>query len=1071
MVTQEEEFPMDMDDEEDFDNETPQQSDTYYDSLDSLVVAIADYAEAYNLNPIKLRQKLFEETLRTLSEQHGVPFDNLILSFEPSDAGYKALLVNLYPALQNVIDSASNAQNKSKLIELLNEALNILNDEEVPEPVAPVKAEPEKKVNEKLRYIKQLMDKGFKPITNNTDVVGKTGMHDTLVGLMKSFYTPSPVLDYKDKVYMVNQTLLESYKVNPKNVDIWQPETYMLDEDLMFRIFNKEDDISFTILIKLPVAVTNFSFKGSRESELEALPLLFSNMNSSYGQVFTSSLLKSPRVCNLGTTRQISCGYDCIEIKLSKDLLAFKNSNWSLRDYIAANKGKQTQFSSFDNLSLGEKIVVGVMPGDLKAERFDSSGKYNVSAIVGGGAGSGKTAMYDSLLVQMLALEGDFGNGATILMDAKQEWIPVWKPLFKQLGIPFYGFDGGVLEPSEVKWRVDKKGSQVVEQIPTTVQSYVGGILFTRVIYETIQVILSATGCSDIEEFNKGNFNYKGITRIPRTGILVDELNTLYANLNNDKVFPKELYKGLILARLTRTSGFLWFLGGQDPSRTVIQSDERSNYGYNIMGKMGSDRYEYFNVVQNKAVVDYEEKNRTQDNPNPILTQGMFYAGPQGKTDLVKCLFLPKNERLDALQDLQSTFDGMHELDKIVKLALKDGLFDKLQVTIKTPNNIIYAALKHLGVLSQQEFDYYSDRVLNGVSDEHEDSLNDTLEGNFSDSDFESNLNTFTGESPNHQNPQSGNLVTGDDDDDFYDEMPDDADVYQDNGDMFEEDVNQFNQPSQPRTPEQEVVEQPYTPPSQRSGYLNTYSEPMNLPQNPFQVHGRSGSPISAINSIRMFSNYILADIKRFAGDLDRIESFEVTTNGLVINNIAFRPTFTQDVIDSMPFDIKQQVQNGNIIELFHFENIKKFRNLAVLRIDNSRLAEGRVRREIGLHPNKTWFKLFDKFRNLRELYIGGQRIVDEPTAQHYDDDGRGGFSLTEKLRNTFGMGASVLSSSRMDKVWDSKPVRVIGGAAGWTVGIKAVTLAATFLGPWGLIFGAFAGYGALKGMQNRRDR
>jgi hypothetical protein len=287
----------------------------------------------------------------------------------------------------------------------------------------------------------------------------------------------------------------------------------------------------------------------------------------------------------------------------------------------------------------------------------------------------------------------------------------------------------------------------------------------------------------------------------------------------------------------------------------------------------------------------------------------------------------------------------------------------------------------------------------------------------------------------------------------------------------FDEDVQDDSHLSPPLTPEQEVQKEPHTPPSKRSGYTNIYQEPMVLPQNPFQVHGTSGNPISAINSIRMFSNFIMDEITKFSGDLGRIESFEVTSTGLVINDIAFRPTLDQEVIDSMPFDIKQQVQNGNIVELFHFENLKKFRNLSILRIDNSRLAEGRVRREIGLSPNRTWFKLFNKYRNLRELYIGGQRIVDQPTSEKYDDDGRGGFSLTEKLRGALGVGVNAVSNSRMERVWDSRPVRTIGKAAGWTVGIKVVSLAAMAFGPWGMLFAGLAGYGALKGASNRRDR
>lgn len=278
----------------------------------------------------------------------------------------------------------------------------------------------------------------------------------------------------------------------------------------------------------------------------------------------------------------------------------------------------------------------------------------------------------------------------------------------------------------------------------------------------------------------------------------------------------------------------------------------------------------------------------------------------------------------------------------------------------------------------------------------------------------------------------------------------------------------EYQQQNQYQNP---VETEQYVSPNKQMHYDNVYQGQMSIPQNPFKTYSRSEKPISAINAIKMMTNYIMQEIQKVYGDFSRIHSFEATNNGIVINNIAFRPSFDQDVIESMPLDIKNQVARGNLIELFHFGDLLKFRNLEILRIDNSRLAEGRVRREIGLSPRKGWFSLFNKFRNLQELYIGGERITDEETSQRYDDNGRGGFSLTERLRESFKMPASVVSNSRMERVWDSKPVRVMGGALGWTLGIKAVTVAATMFGPWGLIFGAFAGYSAYQESKNRRNQ
>ena len=64
--------------------------------------------------------------------------------------------------------------------------------------------------------------------------------------------------------------------------------------------------------------------------------------------------------------------------------------------------------------------------------------------------------------------------------------------------------------------------------------------------------------------------------------------------------------------------------------------------------------------------------------------------------------------------------------------------------------------------------------------------------------------------------------------------------------------------------------------------------------------------------------------------------------------------------------------------------------------------------------------------------------------------------------------------NSFIDQMYACKPVRILANAFGWTAGCQLVYLAATMLGPWGLVFGAFAAAGAYKeaknGNQNNRN-
>lgn len=289
----------------------------------------------------------------------------------------------------------------------------------------------------------------------------------------------------------------------------------------------------------------------------------------------------------------------------------------------------------------------------------------------------------------------------------------------------------------------------------------------------------------------------------------------------------------------------------------------------------------------------------------------------------------------------------------------------------------------------------------------------------------------------------------------------------------FEQQVVHERQPDPdlpPPPPIDHIVDDPYVPTTDRPlGYDNAYTEPLSMPNNPFKMLSRSNGGLSTMCAIRLVTEELMKKIRDMVGDYSRIESLEITETGLVINNIAFRPTFSQDLIDSMPFDMRQRVAQGNVVDFFNFDAIYKFKNLMTLRIDNSNLAEGRVRREMGIPLKTSWYILFRKFRSLQELYIGGERITDEDTAYEYDERGRGGYTLKEKLREKFSLPEStVRRESRMDRAWRSKPAKVATGALGATMGVKAVAVGATIFGGWALLFGAFAGYGAYRHLKNR---
>lgn len=412
----------------------------------------------------------------------------------------------------------------------------------------------------------------------------------------------------------------------------------------------------------------------------------------------------------------------------------------------------------------------------------------------------------------------------------------------------------------------------------------------------------------------------------------------------------------------------------------------------------------------------------------------------------------------DAITNLSKGRDYLEAVMKRIGLmsqysSIEEYIYDaSLESFMKT------GALASGVASSDQEEDYdydttLPDHILDEDSEAHTGSENqDHDQADFPDMPYDNDEQTDT-----FNNQDEGLL----DQDDVG------ADLHQENPDSYYQPDRNPEIPIKPENNYDEpVIPHRNQSPNNQMHYSSVYDKKIDMPDNPFK---QTDTPISSLNAIRFTSNFIMQEILRFSGDYSRIESFEVTDTGLVINDIAFRPKFDQQVIAGMPFDIRQQVQNGNIVELFHFDNLRKFPNLSTLRIDNTRLAEGRVRRELGVHPNKSWLTLYKRFRSLQDLYIGGVRITDEDSSDHYDNTEKEGYSLTERLRESLNVPLRAVSSSRMERVWKSPSVKIATRAVGWTAGAHLIVASSAFIGAWSIFLGGMVGLGAYREYKKRQ--
>lgn len=879
----------------------------------------------------------------------------------------------------------------------------------------------------KQEYIRQLMSMGFKHITDKSKIGSNTEVYTKVLNWLKSFCTeqPNSQSGYRYKSCEFNETLLKSKGITDiKNADIFTKKVFTVDEDLMFRLFVQETDLSYTILIKLPVNLEDFIFKGTT---VDTICSLFSNRDRANGKVFQSSIYESPQIKGM-KIYGVDTEYNCISLSLVKDLMDFRGSNWLLMDYLKAATGQAVQgnpFGSFKNLPLGNKIVVGVKPNSLKIENFNCSGQQQTSGLICGAAGSGKSALIDSLIIQFLALQGDYGNGAALVMDAKQELPNLWRPTMQKLGIPFYSFGGEVIQDQASIKYINKKGEPVNFAQP--ISQEVAGMIFVSTLYEVIQDILKKSGYKDVKEFNKNNANVEGITRLPRIAIFIDEMNTFAVNTENDPVAKAIMQKITGGANLTRTSGFMWFLCGQDIPKKIVTSEKRGSFKYNIFGDMPKERYEYFGVKENIEVIKYEEKYGTSENPHPIMKQGSFYAGQGSSTELIRSMFIPDEGKEEALRLLNSQFEGMYELDAIVKYGLRNQLFDRYTYGVGSANNVIFAVLKDIGIISDSEFEEATARVLGIKGEEPEH--------------FEEEIDLFDYKEQEQKQSQQTNK--------FYTNTP--------KGDNAQEPKRGQAEQSQPYRGVHRQVEP-----------IREYTEKLEIPQssNPFKTRGTG--TVNTICSLREMTAFILKDIENMLGSLDALTSLRFTEEGtLVINDIAYKPTFDEEFLTSLPFAIQDKVRDGCVLEIFDLSKIYKFKHLQSFSIDSESLAQGRARRELALKTRERYSVLFKYFKDLVIIRVGEIEYKKSiPDAPEQEGETLKGYGFVDRMKNLFSGSKQVTpkqENSMMGSFWNRKPIQIMTNALGWTVSTYAVYLAATLFGPLGLLFGAFTAAGAYK--------
>lgn len=237
---------------------------------------------------------------------------------------------------------------------------------------------------------------------------------------------------------------------------------------------------------------------------------------------------------------------------------------------------------------------------------------------------------------------------------------------------------------------------------------------------------------------------------------------------------------------------------------------------------------------------------------------------------------------------------------------------------------------------------------------------------------------------------------------------------------------------------------------------------------------------IGNVKASNQLTQQVIKDIKQQFGGINNIEEITITASGcLVINGYSYLPSFSEKFVSSLGQAIQNDVLNGQLNRIVNLGQVINsiVSNVFSLSIESPKIAYSTLfKNELGVSRN--YGVLFKKYSNLQTIYLPDEEL------NRNNPNSKEKMGLGSKLANLFGFGVGDKKSSAytpnpaptyngntlIDKMFESKPVRIMTGAFGWTMGVKAVVLAATIFGPWGLLFGGLAMAGAYNELKENKN-
>lgn len=123
-----------------------------------------------------------------------------------------------------------------------------------------------------------------------------------------------------------------------------------------------------------------------------------------------------------------------------------------------------------------------------------------------------------------------------------------------------------------------------------------------------------------------------------------------------------------------------------------------------------------------------------------------------------------------------------------------------------------------------------------------------------------------------------------------------------------------------------------------------------------------------SVKNFRKISTYIVRDIQKMFGSLNRITDLAVVSDILIFNGVSYEPVLPENYINHLPIDIQYAVREGQFAWLFDFAVLKSMPNLTNLMFDNTDFLFKKVRIDLTARRDFEPKHLFIYFKKLTNL-------------------------------------------------------------------------------------------------------